>query len=145
MQQFFTQTGTTAKPATDGFAVQLDNLMTQVAGASNSLLSTRISALSNMMQQNTTQINSLDSMLNDEQNRLYNQYYQMEAAISQLQTNMSIVNTLSMLNSDGSTTAIFSPSNSSDLGSNLANIISAQATAQADAADVREQLLSSSS
>ena len=87
-----------------------------------------------MMQQNTTQINSLDSMLNDEQNRLYNQYYQMEAAISQLQTNMSIVNTLSTLNSDGSTTAIFSPSNSSDLGSNLANIISAQATAQADAA-----------
>ena len=55
-----------------------------------------------MMQQNTDQINSLNTMLSDEQTRLYNQYYQMESAISQLQTNMSIVNTFSMLNSDGS-------------------------------------------
>jgi flagellar hook-associated protein 2 len=135
VQQFFTQTGSTAAPATDGFAVQLDNLMTQVAGQNNSLLSTRISAVSNMMQQNTDQINSLNTMLSNEQNNLYTQYYQMENAISQLQTNMSIVNTLSLLNTDGTSTSIFSPSNSSDLGSNLADIISAQAAAQATAAE----------
>ena len=62
-------------------------------------------------------------MFGDEQTRLYNQYYQMEVAISQLQTNMSIVNTFSLLNSDGSSTNIFSPSNASNLGCNLANII----------------------
>lgn len=135
LQQFFTQTGTTAAPATNGFAVQLNNLMTQIAGANNSLLSARISAVSNMMQQNTEQINSLNTMLSNEQNNLYNRYYQMESAISQLQTNMSIVNTFSMLNSDGSSTAIFAPSNGSDLGSNLADIISSQAAAQAQAAE----------
>ena len=91
--------------------------------------------VSSMMQQNTDQINSLNTMLSDEQTRLYNQYYQMESAISQLQTNMSIVNTFSMLNSDGSSTAIFAPSNCSDLGSNLSDIISAQAAAQAHAAE----------
>ena len=57
------------------------------------------------MQQNTDQINSLNTMLSNEQNNLYNRYYQMESAISQLQTNMSIVNTFSMLNSDGSSTS----------------------------------------
>lgn len=87
------------------------------------------------MQQNTEQINSLNTMLSNEQNNLYNRYYQMESAISQLQTNMSIVNTFSMLNSDGSSTAIFAPSNGSDLGSNLADIISSQAAAQAQAAE----------
>ena len=124
VKQFFTDT-------TNGFAVQLDNLMTQVAGSTNSLLSGQVSSLASTVTDNTNQIDSLNTMLDDEQTRLYNEFYNMELAISQLQTNMSIVNTFSLLNSDGTSTNVFSNNDASTLGSNLANIIESLASSAA--------------
>ena len=72
VKQFFTQT-------TNGFAVQLDNLMTQVAGSTNSLLSGQVNSVASIVSDNTNQINSLDTILNDEQTRLYNEFYNMDS------------------------------------------------------------------
>jgi flagellar hook-associated protein 2 len=127
VKQFFTQSGS-------GLAVQLDNLIESLAGQTNSLLSQRMTSLSDMMQQNNDRITSLSNMLLDQRQRLYNQFYQMEVAIAQLQASMSIVNSLSLLSSDGTSTNIFNGINSSNSLSNLANIIGANATAQANAA-----------
>jgi flagellar hook-associated protein 2 len=124
VQQFFTNT-------TNGFAVQLDNLMTQVAGSTNSLLSGQVSSLASTVTDNNNQITSLNTMLGDEQTRLYNEFYNMESAISTLQTNMSIVDTFSLLNSDGTSTDIFPNDDASTLGSNLANIIESLASSAA--------------
>ena len=128
VQQFFTQKGT-------GFAVQLDNVANQLAGSGDSLLSGQITAISSTVEQNTDKINSLNSMLDDERTRLYNQFYQMEAAVAQLQTSMSVVNSLSLLNSDGSSTPIFSDAaSSSTLGTDIASIVAADATNAASSA-----------
>ena len=128
VQQFFTQKGT-------GFAVQLDNVANQLAGSGDSLLSGQITAISSTVEQNTDKINSLNSMLDDERTRLYDQFYQMEAAVAQLQTSMSVVNSLSLLNSDGSSTPIFSDAaSSSTLGTDIASIVAADATNAASSA-----------
>ncbi len=136
VKQFFTD-------PTNGFAVQLDNLMTQVAGSTNSALSGQISSLQSIVSDNTNQINSMNTMLGDEQTRLYNQFYNMELAISQLQNNMSIVDTFSLLNSDGSSTNVFSNNDASTLGTNLANII--QSLASSAAAEANATSTSSTS
>ena len=121
VQQFFTQKQT-------GFAVQLNNVANHLAGGGNSLLAGQINAISSIVQQNTNQINSLNTMLSNQRQDLYNQFYQMEAAIAQLQTSQSIVNTLSLVNADGSSTDIFGDApSSSTLGTDLAGIISADA------------------
>ena len=122
VQKFFTQSKT-------GFAVQLNNVANQVAGSGNSLLTGQITAISSTVQENTDKINSLNAMLSNQRQNLYNQFYQMEAAIAQLQTSQSIVNTLSLVNADGSSSNIFSEASpSTSLGTDLASIVSADAT-----------------
>ncbi len=119
--------------------------MTQVAGSTNSLLSGQVNSVASIVSDNTNQINSLDTILNDEQTRLYNEFYNMELAISQLQTNMSIVNTFSVLNADGTSTNVFSSNDASSLGSNLASIIESLASSAAAEASASTSNSSSSS
>ena len=71
VKQFFTQ-------KTSGFAVQLDTLVNNLAGQNNSLLSTRMNSISDMMSQNSDKITSLNTMLDNQRQLLYNQFYQME-------------------------------------------------------------------
>ena len=88
------------------------------------------------MSQNSTQITSLNSMLADQRQLLYNQFYQMEESLAQLQNSMSIINTLSLVNSDGSSTPVFgdNATNSLDNLSNLASVIGGDTTSEAAAA-----------
>jgi flagellar hook-associated protein 2 len=137
VKEFFTQT-------TNGFAVQLDNLVNEAAGSNNSMLSSRMSALSDMMQDNSAKITSMNQMLSDQRQNLYNQFYQMEVVMSQLQNSMSIVNTLSTLNSDGSSDNIFTGITSSNSFSNLASMVNADAASQASAASTANSSSSSS-
>ena len=134
-----TRSSSSSRTRTNGFAVQLDNLMTQVAGSTNSLLSGQVSSLASMVTDNNNQINSLNTMLGDEQTRLYNEFYNMELAIEKLQTNMGIVDTFSLLNSDGSSTNVFSDTDASSLGSNLANIIESLASSAAAESQFQQQ------
>jgi flagellar hook-associated protein 2 len=138
VQQFFTQ-------KTSGMAVQLDNLIQNFAGQTDSVLSSRISSISDMMSQNTSQISSMNTMLSQQRQNLYNQFYQMEVALSQMQNSMSIVDSLSMVNSDGSSTNVFGDdvTNSLDNLSNLASAIAGGASTQA--ANAENNLSSSTS
>ncbi|MGA2620097.1 MAG: flagellar filament capping protein FliD [Thermoguttaceae bacterium] len=90
VQQFFT----TAK---SGFSAQIDNLVNQLAGQGNSLLSARVTALQQQVTDNTQRISEMKSMLNDEQNRLYEEFDNMEAAISNLKNIQNVVTAITPL------------------------------------------------
>ena len=128
VKQFFTQT-------TTGLANQLDNTIENLAGQNNSLLSTRMSALSDTMSKNNDKITSMNTMLSNQRQLLYNQFYQMEVSLSQMQTSMNIVNSLSMVGSDGTSTGVFGNDYTNPLSnmSNLANVVAAGAQTQANA------------
>ncbi len=90
VQQFFT----TAKT---GFSDQIDNLIDQLAGQGNSLLSARVTALQQQASDNTDRIKQMNSMLNDEQNRLYAEFDAMETAISNLKNIQNVVTAITPL------------------------------------------------
>jgi flagellar hook-associated protein 2 len=113
VQQFFTQ-------STTGFSAQMHTLLTNLAGTSNSLLSGRVTALTSSITDDNNRITQMNDALNQEQQDLYNQYDNMETAISQIQSEMDVVNTIGPLDSSGTTTS----SSSSSSSGTLANLSS---------------------
>ena len=72
------------------------------------------------MSKNNDKITSLNTMLANQRQLLYNQFYQMEVSLSQMQTSMNIVNSLSMVGSDGTSTGVFGNDYTNPL-SNMSN------------------------
>jgi len=98
VQQFFTT-------KTSGFSDQLNNLITQLAGKTNSLISDEVQGLQQTVTQNQQQISEMQAHLTNEENQLYTQFYAMETAIAKLQNDLSVVQDISYISAGGSTTS----------------------------------------
>ena len=90
VQQFFTAKGT-------GVSDRFDTLITQLAGTNNSLLSSRISALQKQISDNQSTITQMNSRLNDEQNLLYTDFYNMDLTIGKLKNTQSLLSNITLL------------------------------------------------
>jgi flagellar hook-associated protein 2 len=105
VQHFFTQADT-------GFADKLDALIEQLAGTDDtSLLSSRLSALSDTIQRNNDRMDAMQTMLDAEQTRLYNQYYQMDLAVGKMKSTLSLLDSIQYI------APVYSSSNSSSSSS----------------------------
>ena len=82
---------TTAKT---GVSAQFDTLITQLAGPTNSLLSSRATALQNEISDNQATIAQMNQRLNDEQNLLYTEFYNMDLTIGKLKNTQSVLSTI---------------------------------------------------
>jgi flagellar hook-associated protein 2 len=113
VQQFFTQTKT-------GFSAQMHTLLTNLGGPSNSVLADRVTALGSTISADQSRITQMNSALDQEQQDLYNQFDAMETAISQIQSDMQVVDTIGSVDSSGTSTS----TSSSSSGGTLSNLSS---------------------
>jgi flagellar hook-associated protein 2 len=121
VQQFFTATKT-------GVSAQFNQLLTQLAGTNNSLLGEDAQSLQDSIANNTAQITHLNTLMTDQQNQLYTEFYNMETAISQMQADMNILtayedssSTSTSSTSSGSTTSSNGLSNDSTIGNSTSS------------------------
>jgi flagellar hook-associated protein 2 len=84
VKQFFTQEGT-------GFSAKLDALIEQLGGEDHSLLSSRIDVLKDTIQRNNDRLEAMQKLLDAEQERLYNQFYQMDLAVGKMKSLSNIL------------------------------------------------------
>jgi len=91
VQQLFT-----AK--TTGVSDSFDTLLNQLAGPTNSVLSSRASALQTQITTNEATIAQMNQRLTDEQNLLYTQFYNMDLTIGKLKNTQSVLNTITLIN-----------------------------------------------
>lgn len=117
LQQFFTQAKT-------GFSAQMHNLLESLAGANNSLLTNRVSALGNTVTADQTRITEMNSQLNQQQQDLLQQFYGMETAISQMQSNLQVINNLDILDPGSASSSSSSSSSSTTTPSTMSNLSS---------------------
>jgi flagellar hook-associated protein 2 len=110
VQQFFTQSKT-------GFSAQVHNLLTNLGGPNTSMLADGVSALGSTISDDQTRITQLNSSLDQEQQNLYEQFDAMEAAISKIQSEMQVVNTIEPLDTSSSSTSSSSSSSGGTLSS----------------------------
>jgi flagellar hook-associated protein 2 len=90
VQQMFTTTNT-------GVSAKFDTLITQLAGQTNSLLSSRIAALQKQISDNQATISQMNQRLNDEQNLLYTSFYNMDLTIGKLKNTQSLISQITLL------------------------------------------------
>jgi len=90
VQQLFTT-------KTTGVADKFDTLITQLAGQTNSLLSSRIAALQQQVSDNQATISQMNQRLNDTQNLLYTQFYNMDLTIGKLKSTQTLISQISLL------------------------------------------------
>ncbi len=91
VKQFFTTTDT-------GVSAQFNTLLEQFGGQTNSLMSSRLDALQQQIDDNKLRIDSINARLKVEQDRLYLSFYNMDIAIGKLKNSQSVINSLTGLN-----------------------------------------------
>ncbi len=77
-----------------GFAQQLDNAITQLAGSGDSLLTERLQALQTTVSDNESRIAAMQTALNVEQQNMLQEFQQTELVVEKMQNNMSLLNSL---------------------------------------------------
>jgi flagellar hook-associated protein 2 len=87
VQQMFTAAKT-------GVSAQFDTLINQLAGPTDSLLSTRATALQNEISDNQSTITQMNSRLTNEQDLLYTEFYDMDLTIGKLKNTQSVISTI---------------------------------------------------
>jgi len=74
-----------------GFAIQTDNLLESLVGKDNSLLVNRVDSLQRQVDDYTSQINDWNTRLSAIQDRMLNEYYQMDSLVGSIKNNLSLV------------------------------------------------------
>lgn len=87
VQAFFTTDGT-------GLGKRIDDVADRIAGVDGGLLLTRTDTLGTQIERNTAQVDVMNSRLERERERLLNQFYATETAISKLQSNQSAIGSI---------------------------------------------------
>jgi flagellar hook-associated protein 2 len=82
---------TTAKT---GVSARFDTLINQLAGPTDSLLSSRAAALQKEISDNQATITQMNQRLSDEQNLLYTEFYNMDLTIGKLKNTQSVLSTM---------------------------------------------------
>jgi flagellar hook-associated protein 2 len=117
VQQFFIT-------KTYGFADQINNLITQLGGKTNSLISNEVQGLSQTVTQNQQQITEMQAHLANEENQLYSQFDAMETAIAQMRSDLNVVEDIAYISSSGTSSSSSSSSSSSNSGNLLTSGLS---------------------
>ena len=88
VQQMFTAAKT-------GVSAQFDTLINQLAGQDdNSLLASKSTALQNEISDNEATITQMNQRLDDEQNLLYTEFYNMDLTIGKLKSSQSVISAM---------------------------------------------------
>ena len=87
VKQFFTTEET-------GVSARLDTLLEQLGGASDSLMSSRLDAIEELILNNETQIDRMSDRLTVEETRLYTAFYNMDVAIGKLQNALKVIDAI---------------------------------------------------
>jgi flagellar hook-associated protein 2 len=90
VQQMFTT-------KTTGVADRFNTLIDQLAGTTGSILSSRISALKQQISDNQQTITQMNQRLNDTQNLMYTQFYNMDLAIGKMKNTLSLLSSITLL------------------------------------------------
>ncbi len=83
----------------NGFVAKVNKISDRIAGVKNGLLINRGSALSSLIERNTTRANSMQTRLNLERDRLTAQYQASESAIAKLQGYQTAISKISYISS----------------------------------------------
>ncbi|WP_254513169.1 flagellar filament capping protein FliD [Anatilimnocola floriformis] len=87
--------------ATSGFAKKVDDTLERLVGRDNSTLVNRAKVLQQQLEDSTTRIDFLTTMLDKQRERLTNQFYAMETAISKIKSSASAIDSIKYINPDG--------------------------------------------
>jgi flagellar hook-associated protein 2 len=98
VENFFT----TAKT---GASAQFSSLITQLAGPDNSLIANQTQSLDTTLTANQARITEMNAQLADEKTRLTNQFYQMELAVSKMQSNLDALGSIDWITGSSSTSS----------------------------------------
>jgi len=90
VKQFFTSKDS-------GVSDQFSKLIDQLAGNTDSILSSRITAIADQITDNQSRINLMNSRLTAESDRLYTAFYNMDLTIGKLKNSLNVINSLSGL------------------------------------------------
>lgn len=85
-----------------GFAARFNSLAEQLAGEKSSLLTNRYLALGQKIEKNEEKITWMDERLEVQRERLLNQFYQMELAISKIQSNADFLDSIQYIGTSSS-------------------------------------------
>lgn len=80
-----------------GLAAKLGTVIDRLAGDDHSVLATRISTLADKIETNGDRLDFMDDRLAKQRERLLNQFYALETTISQLQQNLTALDSLSVI------------------------------------------------
>jgi flagellar capping protein FliD len=75
-------------------------LINQLAGPSDSLLSSKVTALQSQIADNQATISQMNQRLNDESNRLYTEFYNMDLTIGKLKNTQSVISSITSIAPD---------------------------------------------
>jgi flagellar hook-associated protein 2 len=89
-EAFFTAEGS-------GFSDKFHELLEELAGEQNSLLSSRLAALDEKIIHNEERMASMDSRLIKEQNRLLLEFYRLESAIAKMQRDLGFLQSMQVI------------------------------------------------
>ena len=81
----------------DGVADKLNKLLDQIAGENDSLLSSRLTAIQDKISDNQRRIDQWNVRLENEQTRLYTEFYYMDITIGRLKDNLAVLDALAPL------------------------------------------------
>lgn len=82
---------------TTGFSAKIDAAFERLAGANNSVLLNRADALNRQIESMVSKLNDFDALLEANRERLLMQFYNMELAISKIQSNLTAINSISYI------------------------------------------------
>jgi len=87
VREFFTREET-------GFSARVKELIQQLAGEDNSLLSERLKALDRKIEQNQEKIDFMGKRLDSQRERLLIEFYRLELAVSKIQSNLGFLDAI---------------------------------------------------
>ena len=87
----------------NGFAKKVDAVLERLVGRDNSTLVNRAKTLQKQLEDSTKRIDFLTVTLTKQRERLTNQFYNMELAISKIKSNLQAVESIKYIQADGTT------------------------------------------
>ena len=81
----------------EGLSARFEKLLTQLTDQEDSLVASRLKAIQDKTAVNEDRIERMNAMLDRQEEALYLKFYNMELAISKIQSNLSAINSISLI------------------------------------------------
>lgn len=90
---------------TRGIAGKVDTVLESLVGRDNSVLVTQMIPLQRQVDNYSTDINNWNTRLATIQDRLLNQFYQMDSIVATIENNLSVISQISYISANGSSSS----------------------------------------